>query len=194
MMNCYTHQGRAAVGVCTACGKAVCRECVGADAPRLVCSTCMGQAGTAPIVWSPRSYGVGWEFRSAISIGSWPLVHICFGNDPVTLRPRIAKGVIAIGNAAVGALAVGGAAFGLLTIGGFSLGLAGALGGFALGVARLHVRDRRWRDGAGGALRKPLRPGRARLPTPVDRPSAARMQMRTSGNWLIGELVNRGIG
>jgi hypothetical protein len=132
-MTCYTHQGRSAVGVCTACGKAVCRECVGADAPRLVCASCVGRAAT-PMAWSPRSYGIGWEYRSAISIGSWPLVHISFGNDPVTFRPRIAKGVIAIGNAAVGALAVGGAAFGVITIGGFSLGLAAALGGFALGA------------------------------------------------------------
>lgn len=132
-MNCYTHQGRAGVGVCTSCGKAVCRECVGADAPRLVCTSCVGRAA-APIGWSPRYYGIGWEYRSAISIGSWPLVHVSFGNDPVTFRPRIAKGVIAIGNAAIGGLAVGGAAFGLVTIGGFSLGLAAALGGFALGA------------------------------------------------------------
>jgi hypothetical protein len=132
-MNCYTHGGRAAVGVCGACQKAICHECVGRDAPRLLCTSCVARAGTPTWGWSGGSYGLLYEYRSPVTINGWPLVHMCFGNDPVTLRPRMAKGIIAIGNAAVGVLAIGGAAFGLFTIGGFSLGLIAAVGGFALG-------------------------------------------------------------
>jgi hypothetical protein len=79
-------------------------------------------------------YGRTFEYRSAISVGDWPLIHICGGIDPVTLQPRIAKGIIAIGNIAVGVVAVGGVACGLFTIGGASLGLLFAIGGAAVGV------------------------------------------------------------
>jgi hypothetical protein len=37
------------------------------------------------------------KYRSPVTIGSLPLVHITSGIDPITMRPRIAKGVIAIG-------------------------------------------------------------------------------------------------
>jgi hypothetical protein len=67
-------------------------------------------------------------------IGKWPLVHICMGIDPLTMRPRAAKGVIAIGNLAVGGLALGGLTLGLVSVGGLSIGLAGAFGGAALGL------------------------------------------------------------
>jgi hypothetical protein len=77
---------------------------------------------------------LGFEYQSVASIGSWPLVHICAGLDPVTMRPRVARGVIAIGNMAVGAVAIGGLACGLLTIGGASFGLLFALGGVAIGL------------------------------------------------------------
>lgn len=77
---------------------------------------------------------LGFEYRSSASIGNWPLVHICAGMDPVTLRPRVAKGVIAIGNIAVGVVAVAGVACGLVSFGGLSIGLLLALGGAALGV------------------------------------------------------------
>jgi hypothetical protein len=134
-MNCYTHTARAAVGICAACGKAVCLECVGADTPRLVCAACVARGTAPPVGWARGGYyGVGWEYRSSIALGSWPLVHLCFGRDPVTYRPRVAKGVIAVGNAAVGVLAIGGAAFGLVTVGGLSIGLVGAVGGAALGA------------------------------------------------------------
>jgi hypothetical protein len=122
-MNCYVHDRAPAVGVCAACGRAVCRECVGRDAPRLVCRACLQRA---PIF--------GYEYRSAARIGTWPLVHICMGIDPATMRPKIAKGVVAIGNIAVGAIAVGGLACGLLTLGGASLGLVAAIGGMAIGA------------------------------------------------------------
>jgi len=122
-MNCYVHDRVPAVGLCAACQRAVCRECVGRDSPRLVCRECIGRQSV-----------LGYEYRSATRIGSWPLVHVCAGVDPATMRPRVAKGVIAIGNIAVGAIAVGGAACGLFTLGGASLGLLGAIGGAAIGA------------------------------------------------------------
>jgi hypothetical protein len=122
-MNCFNHAGRAAVGMCVLCHKGVCHDCIGRDMPRLVCSTC----ATRSSLW-------GYEYRSSTTIGGLPLVHVCAGVDMVTLRPRIAKGVIAIGNIAIGMLAIGGVACGLLTLGGVSIGLAFALGGMALGL------------------------------------------------------------
>jgi hypothetical protein len=76
----------------------------------------------------------GFEYKSSAAVGEWPLVHICTGIDPLTMRPRIAKGVVAIGNIAVGGLALGGLTLGVVGIGGVSIGLACALGGAALGL------------------------------------------------------------
>ena len=96
---------------------------MGRETPRLVCTACTERGGV-----------IGYEYRSSATIGGWPLVHICMGIDAVTMRPRVAKGLIAIGNIAVGGLAIGGLSFGLLTIGGLSLGLVFALGGGAIGL------------------------------------------------------------
>jgi hypothetical protein len=122
-VNCYVHDRSAAVGICAACQKAVCRDCVGHDTPRIVCRACVERRAV-----------MGFECRSSASIGDWPLVHVCAGVDPVTLRPRVARGVVAIGNIAVGGLAIGGLAVGLVSLGGASLGLLGALGGAAVGL------------------------------------------------------------
>ena len=123
-MNCYTHTNRPAVGICAVCQKAICSECVGRDAPRLVCRECVER----------RSIMFGFEYTSTAMIGSWPLVHICMGIDPLTMRPKPARGLIAIGNIAIGGFALGGLAAGLVSIGGLSIGLACALGGAALGL------------------------------------------------------------
>ncbi len=132
-MNCFTHGGTPAVGICAVCQKAVCHQCVAQDTPRLVCRSC---AARGPIAGFGYGYGLGYgfEYRSALTIGSWPLVHIASGVDPVTMRLRVAKGIIAIGNVAVGVIAVGGVAGGLAAFGGLSVGLILALGGAALGA------------------------------------------------------------
>lgn len=122
-MNCFIHDRLPAVGLCALCQKAMCRDCVGRETPRLVCRTCLEQRTV-----------LGFEYRSSASIGGWPLVHICAGVDPVTMRPKIAKGVIAIGNVAVGGVAIAGLACGLVSLGGLSVGLLVALGGGAVGL------------------------------------------------------------
>jgi hypothetical protein len=130
-MNCFTHGRSAAIGMCALCHKAVCHECVACDAPRLVCAGCAA-GGSLP--WYGGWYGYGFEYKSSTTIGGWPLLHVCSGFDPVTMRPRIAVGVIAIGNIAVGGLAIGAVACGLVSVGAASLGLLVAVGSLALGA------------------------------------------------------------
>jgi hypothetical protein len=122
-VNCFVHDRTAAVGVCVVCQKAVCRDCIGRDTPRVVCRTCLQDRGV-----------LGFEYRSKASVGGWPLLHVCAGIDPATMRPRVARGVVAIGNVAVGGVAVAGVACGLISIGGASFGLLFALGGLAMGL------------------------------------------------------------
>ena len=38
-MHCFEHRDRPAVGVCRACGKAVCADCVAADCPGIACAS-----------------------------------------------------------------------------------------------------------------------------------------------------------
>jgi hypothetical protein len=84
--------------------------------------------------WSRYGYGYGYEYKSSTTIGGWPIVHVCTGINPVTMRPKVAKGVVAIGNVAVGMMAVGGLACGLFAVGGASIGLLLAVGGTAVGL------------------------------------------------------------
>jgi hypothetical protein len=122
-MHCFVHERVSGVGLCSACQRAVCRECVARESPRLVCRAC-----------AERRQVIGFEYRSRAEIAGWPLVHVCLGADAVTLRPKIARGVIAIGNIAVGGIAIAGLSLGLVSIGGCAIGLLGALGGAALGL------------------------------------------------------------
>lgn len=79
-----------------------------------------------------RSLGVYYEYISPIKVFGLPLVHIRLG-----FGPRLAKGIIAIGNCAVGAVAIGGSSLGLISVGGVSAGLLFAFGGFSLGLLAL---------------------------------------------------------
>jgi predicted Ser/Thr protein kinase len=78
-------------------------------------------------------YQQGFEYRSRATLFGLPLVHVATGADPATGRPRIARGIIAIGGIAQGVVAFGGMAMGGLTFGGMSLGVI-AIGGGALGM------------------------------------------------------------
>ena len=134
-MNCFTHSRNAAVGMCALCQKGICHECVASEAARLVCRACAARGNALPYRWYGwYGYGYSYEYRSSTTLGGWPLIHVCAGIDPITMRPRIAKGVVAIGNVAVGVLAIGGLACGLFTVGGGSIGLLLAVGGAALGL------------------------------------------------------------
>jgi hypothetical protein len=79
------------------------------------------------------AYVWGYEYRSQARIFGLPLLHVARGLNPKTGRPRLAIGVVAVGNIAMGLVAVGGLALGAVTLGGVSIGLL-ALGGVALGI------------------------------------------------------------
>ena len=121
-VNCFSHGVKAAVGLCSLCQKGVCRECVAMDTPRLVCAGCLQWRESSGYRWG--WYGYGFEYESATIIAGWPLVHVCSGFDPVTMGPRIARGIVAIGNIAVGGLAIGS-----IAVGGATIGFSYAIGG-----------------------------------------------------------------
>jgi hypothetical protein len=74
----------------------------------------------------------GYEYKSKMELFGKPLVHIAQGIDPKTGRPRVARGIIAIGNVAFGVIALGGVAVGVVSLGGMAIGGL-AFGGFSLG-------------------------------------------------------------
>ena len=105
-----------------------CPECGNQISDRAVmCPKCGLGRGMPAVRW------FGYDYRSETRVFGLPLVHIASGYDPATGRPRIAKGIIAVGNIAVGGLAVGGISFGAVSLGGLSLGLM-AVGGLAVGA------------------------------------------------------------
>ena len=71
-----------------------------------------------------------------VTLWGLPLLHIAYGLDLKTGKPRVASGIIAIGNIAKGVVALGGAAFGGLAFGGLSIGLL-SVGGIAAGLVAL---------------------------------------------------------
>jgi eukaryotic-like serine/threonine-protein kinase len=90
-----------------------------------------------------RSGAGGWvktptfrEYRSKQAFLGLPLVHVVGGLDPLTGRPKTAKGWLAIGDArAIGGIALGGgsAVGGVAVSGGVSFGVLSVAGGFAFG-------------------------------------------------------------
>ena len=76
------------------------------------------------------------EYRSKEEINGLPLIHINLGTNPDTGRPRVAKGVVAIGNIAFGVVSIGAAAFGVVTLAAFGLGIV-SLASVAIGIIAL---------------------------------------------------------
>ncbi len=74
------------------------------------------------------------EYRSTRTLWGMPLVHVTTSGDPNGVRVALARGVIAIGDAAVGLVAIGGFAVGGVAIGGIGLGVV-TLSGVAFGLA-----------------------------------------------------------
>jgi len=76
--------------------------------------------------------GTVYEYISPVKVFGLPLVHIRWG-----FGPRLAKGIVAVGNCAVGVVAVGSCSLGVISLGGVSVGLLFALGGVSLGLLAL---------------------------------------------------------
>ena len=66
----------------------------------------------------------------------WPLIHVVWGNDPVSGAPRTARGIIAIGPRAIGGIACGYRAKGIIALGGMAMGVV-ACGGVSVGLVSL---------------------------------------------------------
>jgi hypothetical protein len=90
----------------------------------------------------------GFEWRTKAEIFGWPLIHVAIGRDPRTLKLRVARGVIAVGQFGIGLITVAQFGFGLLfglgqlvggyvAVGQLALGLRFALGQFAIGLTAI---------------------------------------------------------
>ena len=120
-MQCVVHANQEAIGTCTSCGNPVCSRCKPhKHDPRLHCQECLR---TQPVQ--------GFEIKSRWHILGWPLVHIAFGTNSVTLAPATAKGLLAIGRRAVGVFAIGRRAAGVFSIGEVSAGIFFSAGGLS---------------------------------------------------------------
>jgi len=74
-----------------------------------------------------RRRGWGFEWRTKAELFGWPLIHVAVGRDPQTLKLRVAKGIIAVGQFAVG----------LVTVAQFGVGLLFGFGQFVLGAVAI---------------------------------------------------------
>jgi hypothetical protein len=98
---------------------------------QMYCPHCGKPIMHASDSWSiPRMFG--FEYISQSRLFGIPLIHVAFGYNPHTGLPRVARGVIAIGNFAFGLIAIGGIAAGGLVLSGIGVGLL-ALAGIAVG-------------------------------------------------------------
>jgi hypothetical protein len=104
----------------------LCRDCRREVSPDAFSCPHCGAPRPARQDWN----GEGYEWRSATSLGRWPLVHIAFGIDRAG-KVRTARGIIAIGQRAVGGIACG-----ILTLGVVSCGVVCG-GVFSFGVVAI---------------------------------------------------------
>jgi serine/threonine protein kinase len=75
------------------------------------------QGGPAANAGATLNPSPGRDYRTKQSFFGLPLAHVAWGVDPVTHRPRVAKGWIAVGSKAKGLAAVGIEAYGLIAVG-----------------------------------------------------------------------------
>jgi capsular polysaccharide biosynthesis protein/predicted Ser/Thr protein kinase len=137
--------GRMALKVlCSHCGNPttrearICTTCGAHFLPKGASAPSTGQAGG--IISSSESArpGVqvgaagGRDYCARQTLFGLPLVHVAWGIDPATGRPRVAKGIVAVGPAAFGVIAVGFSAWGLFPCGLVAVGF-GPVGLFAVG-------------------------------------------------------------
>ena len=129
-MNCFNHRDTTAVGVCKACGKALCSDCLAEVEGGLACKdNCESKVAAGPSYVGYR----GVRKRSSLEILGFPLYDIAMGPDFQKGEMRgHARGIIAIGDTARGGLAIGGLACGVIAFGGLALGVI-AIGGLAVG-------------------------------------------------------------
>jgi serine/threonine protein kinase len=76
------------------------------------------------------------EYKSRRTLFGLPLLHIAHGFDPVTRKPKAARGFFAFGGTARGVFAFGGRAYGIFAFGGLATGVV-AMGGVAIGFFAL---------------------------------------------------------
>ncbi|MDP6606512.1 MAG: protein kinase [Dehalococcoidia bacterium] len=87
---------------------------------------------SSAFTWWPSRY----EYRSKRTVWGIPLVHVAFSGDASGQQMALARGIIAIGDAAFGLIALGAFACGGITVSGIGLGLVSLAGiSFALLVA-----------------------------------------------------------
>jgi capsular polysaccharide biosynthesis protein len=139
--------GRMALKVlCSHCGNPttrearICTTCGAHFLPKGASAPSTGQAGgiISPAESQSARQGVqvgpagGRDYCTRQTLFGLPLVHVAWGIDPATGRPRVAKGIVAVGPAAFGVIAVGFSAWGLFPCGLVAGGI-GPVGLFAVG-------------------------------------------------------------
>lgn len=93
---------------CRECGKQVSRDAI-------MCPHC-----GAPKPYEKEWSGFGFEYRSRAELWGLPLVHVCFKYKH--FRPRVARGIIAIGQFGVGIVTIAQFGVGVFTLAQFAVG------------------------------------------------------------------------
>jgi hypothetical protein len=103
-MQCYQHQDRSAVGLCKACHKGVCAECVTDTGQGLACSEkCVGEVGVlAEIVdRSKQIYGIGSNSRmpstGILFYAFFAIMCLGFGLYPMTQGRDVEMFLVVLG-------------------------------------------------------------------------------------------------
>ena len=93
---------------CRECGKTVSRDA-------LMCPHC-----GAPRPYEKEWSGFGFEYRTQAELWGLPLIHVCFKYRH--FRPRVARGIIAVGQFGVGVVTIAQFGVGVFTLAQFALG------------------------------------------------------------------------